>query len=125
MAEKDAIISAEPHVLEPEDVWEKALAGRYEGHIPKTVEGLQGMAGRFFYLGRKGEAARVEEMVDANDTDRRLADLAQAGKDPVRRLALMDSDRIAAEVLSPTSGARIPRILNPAARTAFGPGHTG
>ena len=106
MAVQNTVISADSHVLEPEDLWEKSLGQKYDGHIPKVVDGFQGMEGRFFYLGRKGEAARVEEMVDANDTDRRLSDLAEAGKDPVRRLALMDSDRIAAEVLNPTWGLR-------------------
>ncbi len=118
MPAKDTVISADSHVLEPEDLWENALGDRYDGHIPKVVEGFQGMQGRFFYLGRTGEGARVEEMVDANDTDRRLSDLAQAGKDPVRRLALMDSDRVAAEVLNPTWGLWVPRILHPEARRA-------
>ncbi len=118
MSTKSLVISADSHVLEPEDLWEKALGDRYNGHIPKVVEGFQGMEGRFFYLGRAGEAARVEEMVDANETDRRLADLALAGKDPVQRLRLMDSDRIAAEVLNPTWGLWIPRILHAEARKA-------
>src|SRR5436190_23880827 len=80
MVTKTTVISADSHVLEPEDLWEKALGNRHNGHIPRVVEGFGGMEGRFFYLGREGEVARVEEMVDANETDRRLADLAQAGK---------------------------------------------
>jgi predicted TIM-barrel fold metal-dependent hydrolase len=118
MVAKNWVISADSHVLEPEDLWEKTLGDRYDGHIPKVVDGFAGLEGRFFYLGRKGEAARVEEMVDANDTDRRLADLAQAGKDPVQRLKMMDGDLIAAEVLNPTWGLWIPRILSADARKA-------
>ena len=118
MVQKTSVISADSHVLEPEDLWQKALGGRFDGHIPRVVEGFQGLEGRFFYLGRKGEAARVEEMVDANDTDRRLANLAQAGKDPVQRLKMMDCDLIAAEVLNPTWGLWVPRILHPEARKA-------
>lgn len=118
MSKRIPVISADSHVLEPEDLWEKPLAGRFDGHVPRVVEGFAGLPGRFFYLGRKGEAARLEELVDANNTDRRLNDLAQAGKDPVRRLALMDSDSIAAEVLNPTWGLWIPRILHPEARKA-------
>src|SRR5437868_5484336 len=118
MVTKNTVISADSHVLEPEDLWEKALGKRYGGHVPKVVEGFAGLEGRFFYLGRKGEAARVEEMVDANESDRRLSDLAAAGKDPVQRLKMMDSDRIAAEVLNPTWGLWIPRILHPEARKA-------
>src|SRR5258706_6961506 len=116
MVTKSTVISADSHVLEPEDLWEKALGERYHGHIPKVVEGFNGMQGRFFYLGREGEVARVEEMVDANDSDRRLADLAQAGKDPVQRLKMMDGDMVAAEGLNPTWGLWIPRILNAQAR---------
>src|ERR1700694_3864171 len=118
MPAKNTVISADSHVLEPEDLWEKPLAGRFEGHVPRVVDGFEGMEGRFFYLGRKGEAARVDELVDANDSDRRLSDLAEAGTNPVRRLALMDSDRIAAEVLNPTWGLWVPRILHPDARKA-------
>ena len=118
MSTNNMVISADSHVLEPEDLWEKALGDQYEGHIPKVVNGFQGMEGNFFYLGRKGEAVRVEEMVDESKSDRRLADLGQAGKDPVRRLAMMESDRIAAEVLNPTWGLWVPRILHPEARRA-------
>ena len=58
MVAKNWVISADSHVLEPEDLWEKSLGDRYDGHIPKVVDGFAGLEGRFFYLGRKGEAAR-------------------------------------------------------------------
>src|SRR3954462_15614405 len=118
MPTTNMVISADSHVLEPEDLWEKALGDKYEGHTPKAGNGFHGMEVNFFYLGRKGEAARVEEMVDDSKSDGRLADLGQAGKDPVRRLAMMESDRIAAEVLNPTWGLWVPRILHPEARKA-------
>ena len=52
MATTNMVISADSHVLEPEDLWEKALGDKYEGHIPRVVNGFQGMQGLFFYLGR-------------------------------------------------------------------------
>ena len=57
MATKNTVISADSHVLEPEDLWEKALVGRYEGHVPKLVQSFQGMEGRFFYLGARERRA--------------------------------------------------------------------
>ncbi|MGA8262317.1 MAG: amidohydrolase family protein [Arenicellales bacterium] len=118
MSESDVIVSADSHVLEPPDLWEKALGARFGDRVPRVVNGFEGHEGSFFYVGRPGEAARMDELVDANQTDRRLDDLARAGRDPVRRLELMDSDGIAAEVINPTWGLWIPRIRDSEVRQA-------
>lgn len=118
MTESDVIVSADSHVLEPPDLWEKALGPRLGDRVPRVVDGFDGHEGTFFYVGRPGEAARMDELVNANETDRRLDDLAQAGKDPVRRLELMDADGIAAEVINPTWGLWIPRIRDQEVREA-------
>jgi predicted TIM-barrel fold metal-dependent hydrolase len=112
------IISADSHVFEPGDLWSKALGDRFGEAVPRVVDQFNGYKGSFFYVGRPGEAARMDELVDANEKDRRLDDLARAGGDPVHRLKLMDSDGIAAEVLNPTWGLWIPRISDPSLRTA-------
>lgn len=118
MAESEVIVSADSHVLEPPDLWENALGARLGDRVPRVVDGFDGHEGTFFYVGRPGEAARMDELVNANETDRRLDDLAQAGKDPVRRLELMDADGIAAEVINPTWGLWIPRIRDQEVREA-------
>ncbi|ARP83499.1 hypothetical protein CAL12_23530 [Bordetella genomosp. 8] len=112
------IISADSHVFEPQDLWINALGKRFGDKVPHGVKNFEGHEGSFFYLGRPGEAARMDELVAADSKDRRLDDLAQAGSDPVYRLKLMDSDHIAAEVLNPTWGLWIPRMPDGAARNA-------
>lgn len=112
------IISADSHVFEPNDLWSKALGGRFGEEVPHAVDSFEGQEGSFFYVGRPGEAAKMDELVSADSVDRRLEDLARAGCDPVYRMELMDKDNIAAEVLNPTWGLWIPRMPNGAARNA-------
>src|SRR5579862_1472328 len=112
------LISADSHVFEPGDLWWKALGGRFGDAVPRALTSFDGQQGAFFYVGRSGEAAKMDELVDANAKDRRLEDLAQAGSDPVYRMKLMAADNVAAEVLNPTWGLWIPRISDPALRNA-------
>jgi predicted TIM-barrel fold metal-dependent hydrolase len=112
------IISADSHVFEPGDLWSKALGSRFGDAVPRAVNSFNGYEGKFFFVGRDGEAARMDELVDANAKDRRLEDLARAGSDPHYRMKLMAADNIAAEVLNPTWGLWIPRIRDAALRNA-------
>jgi len=112
------IISADSHVLEPMDLWEAALGRRYGDKVPHVVKNFEGHEGAFFYLGREGEAARADELVNATDDDQRLADLTRAGSDPAFRLKLIAADGVAAEVLNPTWGLWIPRIRDGEIRRA-------
>jgi predicted TIM-barrel fold metal-dependent hydrolase len=105
-------------VFEPSDLWSKALGDRFGDAVPRMVNSFEGHEGNFFYVGRPGEAARMEELVSADSKDRRLEDLAKAGCDPVYRLSLMGKDNIAAEVLNPTWGLWIPRIVDSKLRNA-------
>jgi uncharacterized protein len=112
------IISADSHVLEPGDLWTKALGARFGDALPHIVKGFAGHEGTFFYLGRPGEAARIDELVNAVGDAARVRELVQAGSDPVFRLKLMHSDGVAAEVLNPTFALWVPRIPDPAMRRA-------
>ena len=112
------IISADSHVLEPEDLWVKTLGQRFGDKLPQVVENFGGLGGRFFYLGRSGEAARLDELVAATDDQERLDKLVRAGGDPVHRLELMRADGVAAEILNPTWALWVPRIPDPAVRQA-------
>jgi uncharacterized protein len=115
---ENLIISADSHVFEPGDLWSRALGSRFGDRVPHAVDRFDGHEGRFFFVGRPGEAAKMDELVDANAKDRRLEDLARAGSDPAYRLQLMAKDNIAAEVLNPTWGLWIPRIPDAAVRNA-------
>ncbi|VTU18198.1 putative metal-dependent hydrolase of the TIM-barrel fold protein [Variovorax sp. PBS-H4] len=112
------IISSDSHVFEPTDLWKNTLGSRFGDNLPQGVSNFEGHEGNFFYVGRPGEAARLEELVSDDGKDRRLDDLAKAGSDPVYRLELMDKDGIYAEVLNPTWGLWIPRMADGAARNA-------
>jgi predicted TIM-barrel fold metal-dependent hydrolase len=112
------IISADSHVLEPGDLWTKALGGRFGDALPRIVKDFGGYEGTFFYLGRPGEAARIDELVNAVGDEQRVKELVQAGSDPVFRVQLMQADGVAAEVLNPTFALWVPRIPDPAMRRA-------
>ena len=112
------IISADSHVFEPSDLWLSALGNRFGEKVPHAIDSFGGQEGKYFYVGRPGEAVKMEELVDADAKDRRLEDLAQAGSDPAYRLRLMAEDNVAAEVLNPTWGLWIPRIEDAAVRNA-------
>jgi predicted TIM-barrel fold metal-dependent hydrolase len=112
------IISADSHVLEPMDLWSKALGRRFGDKVPHVVERFGGHDGTFFYLGREGEAARADELVNATGDDQRLTDLMRAGSDPVFRLDLIKADGVAAEVLNPTWGLWVMRIPDAEIRRA-------
>ena len=112
------IISADSHVLEPGDLWTRSIGQRFGEALPRIVKGFEGHEGTFFYLGRPGEAARIDELVNAVGDDQRVRELVQAGADPVFRLKLMRADGVAAEVLNPTFALWVPRIPDPAMRRA-------
>ena len=47
------VISADSHVMEPRDLWEKALGDRYGSHTPRVIHEHAGRTGTFFYTGRQ------------------------------------------------------------------------
>jgi predicted TIM-barrel fold metal-dependent hydrolase len=112
------IISADSHVLEPVDLWVKTLGQRYGDKVPHIVERFGGHEGTYFYLGREGEAARADELVNATTDDKRLTDLVRAGSDPAFRLSLISADGVVAEILNPTWALWVPRISSPEIRRA-------
>ena len=95
----DLVISADSHVVEPFDLWVKALGAQYGDRVPHLVKSFDGRPGNYFYCGR--EAALVEELVSTNEKDR-AEDLVRAGRDPAFRLKLIDADGVAAEVVNST-----------------------
>jgi uncharacterized protein len=117
-AANSLIISADSHVLEPGELWTNALGERFGDALPRIVKSFDGHEGTFFYLGRPGEAARIDELVNAVGDDQRIRELVQAGSDPVFRLKLMQADGVSAEVLNPTFALWVPRIPDPAMRRA-------
>src|SRR3954466_12259132 len=86
----DIIISADSHVIEPHDLWTKALSVRFGDQAPsfpppKIGEGFQGQPG---------------------------------GHDPRARITEMAQDGVSGEVLYPTLGLRLFGLDDPALQDA-------
>jgi predicted TIM-barrel fold metal-dependent hydrolase len=103
------VISADSHVLEPHDLWTSRLAGGpYADRAPKMVEDehhghvfvIEGL--RPFPVGLAGAAGKSSK--ELRWTGDQVESLRSGGWDPVARLADMDTDGIAAEVLYPSVG---------------------
>ena len=45
------VISADSHVLEPPDLWTKAIGQKYGDALPQMVHELNGEKGNFFFTG--------------------------------------------------------------------------
>ncbi len=94
------IVSADSHVLEPFDLWEKTLGARYGDRVPRLVSRFEGRDGRFFFCGK--EACVLEELVQVDAEGDRVGELLQAGWDPALRLRCIDKDGVSAEVVHAT-----------------------
>jgi hypothetical protein len=109
------VISGDSHVLEPFDLWSRALGSRYGDSVPHIVPAPPGGSGAYLFCGK--ETVQVEELVSA-DNDERLSSLIQAGYDPAARETLLDKDGVTAEVLNSTWMLYAMRIENPDVRRA-------
>lgn len=96
----DRVISSDSHVMEPFDLWTRALGPRFGDRVPRLVKRYDGLDGDFFFCGR--ETARVDELMVAGASDALMAKLIAAGADPGVRGAMLDEEGIAAEVLNAT-----------------------
>jgi uncharacterized protein len=117
------IISADSHVLEPYDLWTARMGGgRFAERAPRVVEDAEG-GHRFavdgvptFPIGLAGAAGKPPEELRARGM--RLDELRSGGWDPVARLADMDTDGVAIEVVYPSVGLAVTRSPDPAYQVA-------
>ena len=106
------VISADSHVIEPDDIFERALANKYGEAIPRVVDERAGVPGRYIFTGDDylrdvDPDALIEEA--SND------ELNYAAMEPADRVRLMDEDGVQAEVLGPTFGL----FIYPSSNTAM------
>jgi predicted TIM-barrel fold metal-dependent hydrolase len=95
------VVSADSHVLEPFDLWQKPLGAKYGDRVPRVVKSFEGRPGTYFYCGK--EACVLEEMVSVDAANQeRVDELLRAGEDPASREKCMDRDGVAAEVIHAT-----------------------
>lgn len=114
-AARELVISGDSHVVEPYDLWVKALGRQYGDRVPHLVSEYEGRRGNYFFAGR--EACLVEELVNATD-QARIDELVRAGHDPAFRLKLIDADGVAAEIVNPTWTLYAMRIVDAELRRA-------
>ena len=46
----DYVVSADSHIFEPLDLWEKALGDKWGDKVPRLVTECEGVPGNFFFL---------------------------------------------------------------------------
>ena len=103
------VISADSHVFEPVDLWEKRIDRKFRERGPRFVTDFQGKPGTWFVC--DGIAPRSitsiaaagvakEDLVKFKDVQHK--DLRPGGYDPVARLADQEIDGVSAEVLYAT-----------------------
>ena len=102
--ERNWIISGDSHVLEPDDLFEKALGKKYGDATPRYVDEHLGDKARHYFTGI--EYIRVDEIVEGDDTDGEpqelQRELLEASIDSAKRVACLDKDGVWAEVLNST-----------------------
>jgi predicted TIM-barrel fold metal-dependent hydrolase len=112
----DRIISADSHVIEPHDLWQKRLTGRFKEAAPRLVREektdrvvcaemkLDFPVGLASGVMRKDADVRAEGRWDE--------DVPRSAYDPKARLVDMDKDGVVGEVLYPTMGMSMYGIRN-------------
>jgi predicted TIM-barrel fold metal-dependent hydrolase len=103
------IISADSHVFEPVDLWEKRLDRKYRERGPRFVSDYQGKPGTWFVCeginprsitSIAATGVPKEDLVKFRDVHHK--DLRPGGWDPAARLKDQDIDGVSAEVLYAT-----------------------
>ena len=95
------IISADSHVMEPEDLWWNALGHKFGDRTPRRVENYRGQGKAAFYHGRKGaEASELREEAAMEQAEEH--GLEACGYDPAVRVRFQMEAGVEAEVLNST-----------------------
>ena len=117
----DYVISADSHIIEPLDLWEKTLGEKWGDKVPRVVDQCDGVPGNFYFFGYDYMDLGVVEPEDAADSteessamDPELADkVNRSNADPALRLELMEMDGVQAEIVNATFGLMCMRIRHP------------
>jgi predicted TIM-barrel fold metal-dependent hydrolase len=100
------LISADSHVMEPYDIWWKALGQKFGDRTPRLLDAYQGRQGTFFYSGNRGAPVTVvRELLPTSDAAAKAAEekgLGEAGFLPEMRVRFQEQAGVRAEVLNPT-----------------------
>lgn len=91
--EFDRVISADSHVMEPSDIYWKALGAKYSERTPRNIDEHRGIKGNFFFTGK--------QVLTLGEGDKTQAEkgLRPAGFLPEKRVEFQVNAKVAAEVL--------------------------
>lgn len=101
----DYVVSADSHLIEPYDLWERALGAKWGDAVPRLVPAPTGLGGKMWFTGRQGEYFWIGDtmMEGGDDGEPELRELQrQAGYDPDARLKCLVLDNVNAEVVTAT-----------------------
>jgi uncharacterized protein len=100
------LISADSHVMEPYEIWWKALGPKFGDRTPRLLDTYQGRQGTFFYSGNLGAPVTpVRDLLPTSDAAATVAadkGFGAAGFLPEVRVQFQETAGIRAEVLNPT-----------------------
>jgi predicted TIM-barrel fold metal-dependent hydrolase len=100
------IISADSHVMEPYDLWWKAIGQKFGDRTPRVLDKYRERQGAFFYSGNRGApVAVIRDLIPTSDAAAKKAEeqgLGESGYLPEVRVRFQEEAGVRAEVLNPT-----------------------
>jgi predicted TIM-barrel fold metal-dependent hydrolase len=110
------VMSSDSHIIEPYDLWEKALGKKHGDKVPHRVFEAKGVKGNFYFCGydyiriddlRQEDAPNTPDSTEAVEHGDLPPELSRrvlkSNSDPAERLSLMDIDGVKAEVVQGTN----------------------
>ncbi len=100
------IISADSHVMEPHDLWWKALGQQFGDRTPRLLDTHQGRQGQFFYSGNQGrpvvQVRESDPKTEAAALEAATRGFEACGYDSAVRVQFQEEANIEAEAMNPT-----------------------
>jgi len=115
------VVSADSHMMEPADLWQKRLDRRFRERAPKVIENPRTDGPRFVFTAEGAAPFAVAGGFAAGRSGKDLQEFMKAGYeaarpsgwDPVERIKDQELDGIDAEVLYPTLGMPLFTMTDP------------
>ncbi len=110
------VMSSDSHIIEPYDLWSRALGKKHGDKVPHRTNSARGVPGDFIFLGRDymrigdlrqenaGDTPDSTAPVSTSDLPKDLAErVLAANSSPAERMKLMDLDGVRAELIQATN----------------------
>ncbi|MBV8087509.1 MAG: amidohydrolase [Chloroflexi bacterium] len=96
------IVSGDSHIIEPMDLWPKAIGSMFGDRTPRIIDEYNGKQGEFFYTGPGGQVQTLPKLARDVEAAAEGDSLKDVGSDPAARVRYQDQFGIRAEVMNPT-----------------------